>query len=398
MVSRPMLDLDVIRRLPQLDVAGRRVFVRADLDSTFSAQGAVRDDLRLVRLLPTLRYLASQRAKVVVATRLVTAGREASRLAIQGLADRLAELLGEPVRALSASFERELKGLAEGQVTLAPDLSIFPEEIQHDEAWARRLASAIDVYVLDGLEAARAGGTSVVELPSLICSRGVGLAIVPALDLFHDAVAAPAPEPYTFLFGGQSLRQVEPVIRAVLPLCKDLLLGGAVANTLLVAQGWRPGGSPHDPSEVTLAGEVLALAHAHGVTVHTPLDAVIRKGMGAAATHEQLALDRALLPEEAAVDLGDETCSAYEHVLVQSATVLWVGLLGDCSRPESQRGSLRLGQLAALAPRAMAAGDETVQAIRDFRLDRQVRTAAGGETVLALLGGEAFPGFEVLSR
>jgi len=393
-----MLDPERILHLQQLDVTGRRVFVRADLDGSFSAQGAVLDALPMVRLLPTLRYLASQRAKVVLATRLSTGGREASRLAVKGIAERLAELLGVPVCVLSPAFTRELKELSEGQIAVAPDLSIFPEEAQHDEAWAARIASAIDVYVLDGLKAARAGGTSVVELPRMICARGVGFALDPAFDILHDAVGAPAPEPYAFVLGGSSLRALEPLIRTVLPLCKDLLVGGAVANTLLVAQGWRPGGSPHDPNEVTLAGEVLALAASHGVHVHTPVDAVVRKGDGGTATFGDLALDRALLANEAAVDLGPDTCASYGQVLAQSATVLWVGLLGDCARPETQRGSLQVAQMAALAPRAMAIGDETVRAIRDFGLEPQFRIAAGGDAILALLAGETFPGLEAVSR
>jgi phosphoglycerate kinase len=184
----------------------------------------------------------------------------------------------------------------------------------------------------------------------------------------------------------------------VLPLCQNLLVGGAVANTLLVAQGWQSGGSPHEPNEVTLAREVLELARTLGVSVHTPLDAVIRGNAGTGSGYEEQALDRALLPHEAAVDLGPETCSAYGQILARSATVLWVGLLGDCSRPETQRGSICVGQMAALAPRAMAAGDDTVNAIRDFRLDQQFQTAAGGDAVLALLAGEVFPGFDALSR
>ena len=392
-----MLDLERIQRLQQLDVAGRRAFVRADLDGSYSPQGAVRDDLPLLRLLPTLRYLISQRSKVIVATRLTVTGREASRLATRGLGERLTELLGIPVQALSPKFEQEIKGLGEGQVAVAPDLAGFPEEVAHDEGWAFRIASFVDVYVLDGLKAARDGGTSVVELPRMICSRGVGFAIDPALDMFRQAVVAPAPEPYTLLLGGNSLRHVENLVRTVLPFCKTLLVGGAVANTFLLALGWRPGGSPHDPNEVAVARDMLELAHAHGVAVHTPLDAVIRTDRpNGAPTYEELALDRALLPNEAAVDLGPDTCIAYGDVLAKSATVLWVGLMGDCSTPETQRGSVRVGQAAALAPRAMAAGDETVQAIRDFRFDQQFQTAAGGEAVISLLAGAVFPGLEAL--
>jgi 3-phosphoglycerate kinase len=143
---------------------------------------------------------------------------------------------------------------------------------------------------------------------------------------------------------------------------------------------------------------VLELARTLGVSVHTPIDAVIRRNAGTGPSYEELALDRALLSHEAAVDLGPDTCSAYGQILARSATVLWVGLLGECSGLETQGGSIRVGQMAALAPRAMVVGDDTVQAIRDFRLDQQFKTAAGGDAVLALLAGEVFPGFEALSR
>jgi phosphoglycerate kinase len=351
-----------------------------------------------MRLLPTLRYLVSQRAKIIVATALTTSGREASRLATQGIAERMAELLGLPVRLLAPSFERDITLLSEGEIAMAPDLSGFTEERAHDERWAFTLASAIDVYVLDGLIAARDGGASVVELPRLLCACGVGDAVDKAFDMVHDATMAPAPEPFTLVLGGPSVRRVEPLFRAVLPSCKDVLLGGAVANTFLAAQGFRPGGSAHEPNDVALALELLNLAHANGVVVHMPADALVRTSNAGATTYDNVALDRAMLASEAVVDLGAETCVAYVDVLARSATVLWVGLLGDGSVPETQQGSMHIAQVAARAPRALAAGEDTVHALRDFRLEPQFKTAAGGEAVIALLAGENFPGLQALQR
>jgi phosphoglycerate kinase len=392
-----MLDLDRIRSLQKLDVIGRRVFVRADLDGAFSPQGAVRDDAQLRELLPTLRYLVRQRAKVVVATRLTTADREASRLAMSGVAERMSELLGAKVRVLSTSFEREIKTLAEGEVALAPDLAWVVEETSHDDGWAAQVASSVDVYVQDGLASALAGGTSVEELPRRLGTRGVGLAVAPALDMLHDALAAPAPETYSLVLGGPSLRRLDALARAVLPSCNNLLVGGAVANTFLLAQGWRPGGSPHDPDEVAIAQDLLALAGQHGTIVHTPLDAVVRTSQpGQPPRYQEQALDRALLPHEAAIDIGAQTCVAYSNVLVGSATVLWAGLLGDCSSPETRGGSLRVAQTASLAARAMAVGEETVRAMRDFRLNQQFQCAAGGDAVVALLAGADLPGLAAL--
>jgi phosphoglycerate kinase len=393
-----MIDLDRIRNLQQLDVAGRRVFVRADLDGPRSPQGAVQDDTPLRMLLPTLRYLVSQKAKVVVASSLTTTGREASRLATQGLAERFTELLGAPVAPLSWTFEREVRNIAEGQVAIAPDLSAFPEEAAHDERWAAKIASSIDVYVTDGLRGARDGGASAVELPRAMPSRGIGSTIEPALQMFHDAIGAPAPERYALLLGGPSVRRVAPLARAVLGTCNDLLLGGAVGNTFLVAQGWKPGGSHYEADAVDLARELLELAGTHGVTVHSPLDAIVRSQRGGSYAYEERVLDRPLQAHEAAVDVGLETCNAYRNVLAASATVLWVGLMGDCSVPETQRGSLQIGQAAGEAARAMAAGEDTVAGVRSFRLDSRFQIAAGGDAVISLLANESFPGLEAIQR
>jgi phosphoglycerate kinase len=375
------------------------VFLRVDLDGPRSPQGAVRDDAAPRMLLPALRYLVSQRAKVIVATSLTTGGRDASRVATQGLAERISELVGAPARPLGWSFERELRDLVEGQIAIAPDLSAIPEDAAHDPGWAGTVAGSIDVYVLDGLHAARDGGASVVELPRLMPSRGVGYSIDAALAIYHDAISAPAPERYSFVLGGGGLRRLALLTRAVLGVCNDLLLGGAVANTFLVAQGWKPGASPHEPDAVDLAKELLELARTRGVTVHVPLDAVIRIGRSSGATsYQDRALDRGLQGDEAVVDIGLETCAAYRDVLAKSATVLWVGLMGDCTIPETQRGSLRVGMAAAEAARAMAAGEETVEAVKFFRLDRRFEVAQGGDAVVSLLANAPFPGLEAVQR
>jgi phosphoglycerate kinase len=261
------------------------------------------------------------------------------------------------------------------------------------------LAASIDVYVLDGLQAARDGGASVVELPRLIPARGVGYEIDAALDVFHDAISAPAPERYTFVLGGGGLRRLGLLARAVLGVCNDVVLGGAVANTFLVAQGWKPGASPYEPDAVDLARELLERARGAGVTVHLPIDAAVRTARtSGGATLDDRLLDRALQNHEAVADIGPETCIGYRNVLAKSATVLWVGMMGECSAPETQRGSLRVGMAAAEAARPLAVGRETVEAVRFFRLDTRFKVAPGGDAVISLLAGAPFPGLDAVSR
>jgi phosphoglycerate kinase len=192
---------------------------------------------------------------------------------------------------------------------------------------------------------------------------------------------------------------VLPLATALLPTCDAVLFGGAVANTVLLAQGWKPGGSPCEPAAVPEVAEFLRAARAKGAQMFFPVDAVVRTSRpGAPPDYEVKPLDRPLGPDEAAVDIAIETVVEYRKVLNESATALWVGLMGDCSVEETQSGSVRVGQAVGQARRAVVAGDDTVAAAAFFGQDGSYRLAPGGDAALALLAGESFPGLDALER
>jgi phosphoglycerate kinase len=388
-----------IPRLSRLDVRGRRVLLRADLDVPQSPQGAVLDDTALRELLPTLRGLLGERAKVVVAADY--AGQQSP----EGVAARLGELLGSNVAVLGPHFEKDVRLLEEGQIALTPGLaSVMPpagadaSATAKQAAWTARVAAAFDVYVLDGLRAARNNDPLVSDVPRRLASRGVGPLVGTALDAQRELLEAPV-APYALVVGGASLPRLRPVLTALLPHCTDVLFGGAVANTLLAAQGWRPGGSLYEPDALNDAVEFLRVARTTSVNLHFPIDAVIRtRGpLGVAPTYDVRRLDRPLAPEEAAIDVAIETCNAYREVLCRCVTAVWVGVMGDCFVEESQSGSLRVGRAVGEARRSFVAGDDTVPASYFFALDGRLRVVPGGDAGLGLLAGMPFPGLEALS-
>jgi phosphoglycerate kinase len=391
------MDLSSIWRLRRLDVAGRRVFLRVDLDGPRSPYGAVLDDLPLRVLLPGLRGLQKANAKVIVAASFAT-DPDAVR-AGDGVAARLGELLGCKVGMLSPRFEPELRFLEPGQVVLTPNLASIAEEGADDPAWATDVASVVDVYVLDGLRAASARVASTDALPRLLVARAVGPIVAAALDIHRDAVEAPA-APYALVVGGYSMRRVAPLIRALLPQCNALLLGGGVANTFLAARGWQPGGSAYEVDGVTEARSILEAARAGGVEVKLPVDAVVRTkpAGGGKPSYDVLPIDRAFRSEEAVVDVAVATCAAYQAALAKAVSGLWVGLMGECSIEETQGGTLRVAQAMTSPHRAMAAGDEAVWAATYFGFDGRLRLAHGGDAALALLAGETLPGLDAIGR
>jgi phosphoglycerate kinase len=287
--------------------------------------------------------------------------------------------------------------VAEGQVVLAPNLATIPEDAANDAAWAESVARSVDAYVLDGIRAAAESSASVTAIPRLVSERGAGLAVMGALEAIRDVTLAP-PKPFTLVLGGSSVARVLPIANALLPLVTDIAVGGAVGNTFLVAEGWRPGGSTYEPAAVQSVEALLVAASKAGVTVHTPPDVVMATMHGAARTYSVQKVDRAFLPEEAAVDVAIGTCVAYTDVLSRSATSLWVGLLGDCSVEETQAGSMRVGQAASRVRRAAIAGDDTLAASRFFGLADRFRVIAGGDAALPLLAGGTLPGLVAIER
>ena len=281
---------------------------------------------------------------------------------------------------------------------LAPNLESIPEDAANDALWAADVARSIDVFVLDGVRASCESSASVISVPRLVAERGAGMQVTSTLEAARMATLT-VPKPYTLVLGGTSVARVLPIAKALLGECTDILVGGPVGNTFLVAQGWRPAGLVSNPSAVAVVDAFLADARNAGVTVHSPPDVVMRTTRASGEpTYEVCKLNRSFLPEEAAVDVAIETCAAFGRVLLRSASALWVGLMGDCSVEETQSGSLRIAQAASRVPRTVIAGDDTIAAIRFFGFGERFQMLHGGDAALPLLAGASLPGLEAIRR
>jgi phosphoglycerate kinase len=391
-----MHSYDDIRRMRDFDLMGRRVFLRADLDVRRSPYGTVLDDLPLRFLLPTLRMLVQQRAKVIIGASFPT---EADfQRPHEGIAARLGQLLGVNVSILSVNFVPEFKFLEEGQVAFTPNLSVIEEDSANDADWAAKVAESIDIYLLEGLQAARERGATIETLPRFIAARGVGPLVSSALEIYKDVVEAPA-APMTLVVGGPSVRRIAPLVHSLMPSCSDILLGGTVGNTFMAVRGWQSGASPIDEDGFDDAQAIIAAAALQNVGLHYPVDAVVQKSsaLGESA-YDVRRIDDPLSQNESVVDVATETCLAYRDVLARSTTALWVGLMGDCTVTPTQAGSLRIGQAVGEAKRAVVAGEDTVAGAVYLGLDGHLRMSPGGDAALALLSGETMLGLESLRK
>lgn len=383
--SEPGMAFPDILRFSKLDLAGRRVFLRVDL---VTPQAGLGRDPVLGGLQNTIAALLELRCKVVVA------GDADEPSTLPGVIRELSSLLKQPVSQLGRDFTSEISAMKAGQVALTPSLMNYAEERTNDTRWAAKIAQVVDVYVNEAPRGSREVRATTVALPRLLPSRGAGPLLGRDLDMTRDFVDLPT-SPYVAVVGGSNLASKLPSLLSLLDRVHALLLGGPIANTFLVASGWRPRATSYEPEALAAATQVLERARARGVQLLLPVDGLIPS---AGETYECRALSE-LAEGEAVVDIGHETWNAYCDVLATADTVLWSGALGQTTPVPLMQGTREVAEVAAQATYSGIVGQDTLAMASAFGLTSKISwRATSGDAALELMAGIVSPGIESLRQ
>lgn len=390
-----------MRQLEELPIDGKRVFVRVDFNVPIE-DGNVRDDMRIRAAIPTLEALQKRDARIVLASHLGRPkGGEDPRFSMEPVAAKLAELWphGEVLLAEDVDGDSAQKVAAtvrEGQLGIIQNLRFSPGEEANDDAFARRLAKLADVYVNDAFGAAHRAHASVAALPRLFVDRAAGLLLQKEVDVL-DTLLHGAKKPYVAVLGGAKVSDKIGVIDTLLSKVDVLLIGGAMANTMLAAQGMRMGKSLVEENKLPLARSVMQKAESKGVRLLLPTDLVVADSFDASAGVVKLAGD--LADHEMALDIGPATLSAYCDAVRSASTLFWNGPMGLFEREAFSAGTFGLAKTAAESSgfRVVGGGD-SVAAVREAKLDHLFdHVSTGGGASLEYLEGKVLPGVEALS-
>jgi phosphoglycerate kinase len=387
-----MIALDLLR-FGQLDIRGRRVFLRADLADRVTPVGQLKSDALGRQLLPALEALVRERCKVVVAGHSAPNDRATPR-AVAGL---LSTLLKKPVLELGNDFPAGVRALGEGQVAVAPNLEAFSEERTNDVRWAHRLARAFDVYVCEALASARDVRASTVALPRLLPARALGPVLERDLRAAAD-FSTQISSPFVAVVGGSDLAQKAALMRFLVAHADAVLLGGVVANTFLALHGWHPALSAYESENIPIAQEIAKLAEARGVSLFLPSDALVARRRGSRTVQLEVRPIGDVKADEAVIDIGVNTLRTYENVVRQASTVLWNGALGSRDEEAGLEGT-RTVLAAALdaAPYSGVVGEDSVELATELGFSSSFRwVARSGRAVLDLLAGKPMTGLESL--
>ena len=383
-----------------IDVAGQRVLVRVDFNVPFDRKGGIADDSRIRAALPTIRYLLDQGALVILCSHLGRPdGKVVESLRLRPVADRLAALLGKPVKTTSdcvgAEAEAAAAALQHGDVLLLENLRFHAEEEANDKAFARALASLADVYVNDAFGTAHRAHASTAGVAALL-PAAAGFLMLREVEELGNVLSNPA-RPMAAILGGAKISSKVAILRNLLPRVDCLLLGGGMANTFLKARGAGVGDSLVEDDYLETAREVMAEAESGGVPLLLPTDVVVADAFAADARHRTVSVHD--IPDGWRImDVGPDTLNTYREALDDCKTIFWNGTLGVAEFPAFAEGSLSLAlALADLDARVVVGGGETAALVEQAGLrERYTHVSTGGGASLEFIEGRTLPGVAAL--
>ena len=385
-----------------VDVAGRRVFVRADLNVPLE-DGRITDDTRIRASLPTLVYLLERNASVVLASHLGRPkGKVNDSLRLRPVAERLSQLLGRPVRmtgdALGPGVQVAVDKLRPGDVLLLENLRFHAAEEANDPVFAEALANLADLYVNDAFGAAHRAHASTEGITHFLPAVA-GLLMEREVDALSRLLHRPE-RPFHAVIGGAKVSGKLEVLSALLTRCQAVLVGGGMANTFLAAKGHALGKSLVEADQLENAERIVAEARRKRVRLMLPTDAVIAPQIHERAKVRTVGLD-AIPKDHMVVDIGPATLAAYTEHLAKAKTVFWNGPMGVFEVKQMADGTNAVARFLAERTRkgtvTVVGGGDSVAAVERLGLsERMTHLSTGGGASLEFLEGKTLPGVAAL--
>jgi len=381
-----------------IDVAGRRVFVRVDFNVPLD-HGRITDDQRIAAALPTIAYLLDHGAAVVLASHLGRPKGPDPALRMDPVAARLGELLHRPVRKLDdcvgPEVQSAVRAMRPGEVVLLENLRFHPEEEANDPAFARALAGLAAVYVNDAFGTAHRAHASTAGIAAFLPAVA-GLLMERELTFLGKVLEHPAP-PLVVILGGKKVEDKIGVIRNLLRPAQTMLIGGGMCYTFLRASGARVGGSLCEEEKLDLARELMEDAKRRGVGFLLPLDVVAAQKIEPGAPAR--VVDARAIPDGwIGVDIGPRTVAAFGAPISGAGTVLWNGPMGVFEIPAFAEGTRAIARaVAESCAESIVGGGDTVAAVEQCGYAGKItHVSTGGGASLQFMEGKTLPGVAVL--
>lgn len=392
----------MVRMIDNLDLGGKRVFIRVDFNVPLDSSQKITDDTRIKAALPTIRYALDKNAKVILASHLGRPKGPTPKESLEPAAARLAELLGKRDVKLADDcvgdgVKKLVHDMREGEVVMLENLRFHPEEEANDPEFCRQLASLCDVYINDAFGTAhRAHASTAGMVKSISGQKGAGFLMKKEIEFLGKVLKDPE-KPFVAILGGAKVSDKIKVIENLLPRVSSLLIGGAMAYTFLKAQGVAVGKSRVEEAKLDTAKQALEKAQRLGVKLLLPVDHVCGDSPDEKAK-------KTIVPEQAVpadlmgLDIGPRTIAAYRKEILGARTVLWNGPMGLFEVPAFAEGTRAVAQaLTEVKGVTVVGGGDSAAAMEEMGFsDKVSHVSTGGGASLEFIEGRELPGIKAL--
>ena len=383
-------------RMTDLDLAGKRVLIRQDLNVPIK-EGRVASDKRIRASMPTIEHCIKAGARVMLMSHLgrPTEGEPAAEFSLQPVADYLGEALGQPVKLVS-DYLQNSPSLSDGEVVLLENVRFNPGEKKNDETLSRQYAALCDVYVMDAFGTAHRAQASTHGVGSFAPTACAGPLLAGELEALGRALDNPK-RPMAAIVGGSKVSTKLTVLESLSTIVDQLIPGGGIANTFIAAAGYNVGKSLYEEDLIPEAQRLMEAARAKGGEIPVPVDVVCGKAFSESAEATVKRVEE-VADDDMIFDIGPETAARFAGLMKSAGTIVWNGPVGVFEFDQFGEGTRTLGlAIADSSAFSIAGGGDTLAAVDKYGIaDRVSYISTGGGAFLEFLEGKQLPAVAML--
>lgn len=387
--------------LADVDVKNKKVIVRVDFNVPVK-DGLISNDNRIVEALPTINYLLSQGAAVILMSHLGRPdGKKDMKYSLSPVAIRLSELLGQEVKmskdVVGTDAKKLSKNLKSGEVLLLENLRFHKEEEGNDAEFAKKLAALADVYVNDAFGTAHRKHASTYGVAKLL-PNAVGYLIEKELKMIEDTIANPT-RPFLAILGGAKVKDKIGIIDCLINKCDSIIIGGGMSYTFLKAKGYEIGTSLVDDTKIADAKKLMKKAEKKGTQILFPVDYVVANNFENPT--EIKVVDYNNIPANfMGMDIGPKTIKLFKQTIKKAKSIIWNGPMGVFENPKFAKGTNKVAKaMCKNKGTTIVGGGDSASAVINMGLKNKfTHVSTGGGASMELFEGKVLPGVDVIKN